>query len=166
MPSISRIFATLVYVVSGGDVLLLRKRDGSDHEGKWNGLGGKLEGTESFRQAAVRELEEESGIRLKPQDLKLLGILHFPGFRIRNVGQGQVFEEHWLAQVFRVDLPEKPPTIESREGELQWIALEKLLEVPAWEGDRNFLTHVRDGRFFEGTLWYEQGRFVQSDLRT
>ena len=42
-------------------LLLGRKKRGFG-EGKWNGFGGKLEPGETVEEAAVRELQEESGV--------------------------------------------------------------------------------------------------------
>ena len=45
--------------------------------GKWNGYGGKVDGGETYASAAVRELQEESGICLQVEDLTHVGIIHF-----------------------------------------------------------------------------------------
>jgi 8-oxo-dGTP diphosphatase len=54
------------------------KKQNDMHQGKWNGLGGKLEAGESPEQCAVREIAEESGLQV--MDLELKGILTFPAF--------------------------------------------------------------------------------------
>lgn len=61
---------------SGEEVLLGLKRTGLG-AGLRVGLGGKLEPGESARQAAVREIAEESGIVVRPQDLLELGSLRY-----------------------------------------------------------------------------------------
>ncbi len=53
---------------SDGSVLLGMKKRGFG-AGKWNGFGGKVEKGESNTQAAIRELEEESGIITKVCEL-------------------------------------------------------------------------------------------------
>jgi len=45
--------------------------------GKWNGFGGKPHGNETIKEAAIRELEEESGIDLEPEQIRQLGLFHF-----------------------------------------------------------------------------------------
>lgn len=45
--------------------------------GKWNGYGGKVDAGETYASAAVRELQEESGICLQVEDLTHVGIIHF-----------------------------------------------------------------------------------------
>jgi len=54
---------------SGTEVLAVRKRG----TGSYMQVGGKLEPGEAALQAAIREVEEELGFRLDPEDLELLG---------------------------------------------------------------------------------------------
>ena len=59
-----------------GRILLGRKKRGFGVS-KWNGFGGKIEPGETFRQCAVRELQEETGLQTKAEDLELVGLLDF-----------------------------------------------------------------------------------------
>jgi len=74
--------ATLIYVHDEKEkktlMMLRNKRENDIHEGKWNGLGGKLEAGESPDHCCVRELAEESG--LQAQHIELKGILTAPNF--------------------------------------------------------------------------------------
>lgn len=58
------------------EVMLGMKKRGFG-EGKYNGFGGKLEPNETVEEAAVRELEEESGVITKVNSLKKKGYLVF-----------------------------------------------------------------------------------------
>lgn len=63
----------------GQQVLLALQRRGQ-YKGFWNGCGGKIDSRESPAQTAARELEEESGIRLRSSIPKLCAIkLHYDG---------------------------------------------------------------------------------------
>ena len=57
--------ATLCYVQKPGHTLMLHrvKKKNDMHQGKWNGLGGKLEAGESPEECALREVWEETGLR-------------------------------------------------------------------------------------------------------
>lgn len=46
-------------------------------EGKWNGAGGKVEATETVTEAAIRELQEETGIEISREKMEARGVLHF-----------------------------------------------------------------------------------------
>ena len=68
---------TLCFPVDPAGRLLLGCKKRGFGAGKWNGFGGKLEGKETFRACAVREVREEAGIRINPDDLDLIGFLDF-----------------------------------------------------------------------------------------
>ena len=62
--------ATLVFVVTGGRILLIRKKRGLG-AGKINGPGGRLEPGESPLDCAIREVQEE--LRTTPTGLEMCG---------------------------------------------------------------------------------------------
>ena len=62
--------ANVILVDNGKILLLLRK--GGWKSGAWGPPGGGVDKGETPKQAAVRETYEESGLRVKPEDLKLL----------------------------------------------------------------------------------------------
>src|SRR5437762_731474 len=45
--------------------------------GKWNGVGGKLEGNETPKSNAVRETKEEIGVKIDENDLGEVAVLDF-----------------------------------------------------------------------------------------
>jgi 8-oxo-dGTP pyrophosphatase MutT (NUDIX family) len=73
------IHATLCYLIRGNpprEVLLGLKKVGFG-EGKYGGIGGKIEAGETTARAAVRELEEEIGVRVVERDLQRVAHLTF-----------------------------------------------------------------------------------------
>ena len=69
--------ATICYIDNGHSLLLLHrnKKPNDVHEGKWIGVGGKLEAGESPEECVIRESKEETGLTLyQPQ---LVGIIIF-----------------------------------------------------------------------------------------
>ena len=61
-------------------ILLLRKKAPfADH---WNGLGGKVEDKETFREAMVREFHEECGQTTKPDDWRYFGRMFGPSWTV------------------------------------------------------------------------------------
>lgn len=71
--------ATLCFVVGGNPpskILLGLKKVGFG-QGKYDGFGGKIEAGETPLGAAVRELEEESGLRVMPEQVQYVAHLVF-----------------------------------------------------------------------------------------
>ena len=150
------ILATLGYVLSAdrSSVLLVhRTRDGDVQQGKYNGLGGKLEADEDVVAGLRRELREEAGIEVT--SLRLRGTVSWPGFTA---------DEDWFGFVFVVDgftgrVPDR-----NEDGPLEWVPLSQLDSLPMWEGDRHFLPLVfGDGPAFHGVMPYQDGRPVSWD---
>ena len=150
------ILATLGYILSpdGHSVLLVHrnKRPGDAHLGKYNGLGGKVDPGEDVVSGLRREVREESG--LECEELVLRGTVSWPGF-----GKGG---EDWFGFVFRIDRHSGTPPAENAEGTLEWVAVERVLELPLWEGDRYFLPLLfeRTAKQFHGVMPYRDGRPV------
>lgn len=146
--------ATLCYLRKDGRTLMLHrtKKVNDIHQGKWNGLGGKLEPGETPEECARREIREESG--LQATNLKLKGFLTFPEFALG---------EDWYAFVFVVDQFEGQ-LIDSSEGQLEWIEDERLLDLELWEGDRYFLEWLDQAGFFSAKFIYQDGRYIEHSV--
>ena len=150
------IVATLGYVLSpdGRDALLVHRNARADdaHLGKYNGLGGKLEADEDVVAGMRREIHEEAGIDC--EQLSLRGTVSWPGFGKHG--------ENWLGFIFVISRYSGTPYTSNPEGTLEWVALDRLHELPMWEGDRQFLPLVfdTDPRPFHGVMPYRDGRML------
>ncbi|MDQ3287099.1 MAG: 8-oxo-dGTP diphosphatase [Pseudomonadota bacterium] len=150
------IVATLGYVLSpdGNEVLLIHRnaRQDDQHLGKYNGLGGKIEADEDVLAGMRREIFEEAGIAC--EELALRGTISWPGFGPAG--------EDWLGFVFLITRFSGTAFTSNAEGALEWVALDRMDELPMWEGDRQFLPLVFDGdpRPFHGVMPYRDGRMV------
>ena len=142
--------ATLCYVRRDGHTLMLHrvKKANDMHQGKWNGLGGKLEPGETPEECAIREIREEAGLQVNA--LLLKGVLTFPAF--------DDFED-WYCFVFLIqDFNGK--LIDSNEGHLRWIPNDELLSLNLWEGDRIFIPWLDQPGIFSGKFMYANKRLV------
>lgn len=154
------IIGTLGYVLSAdrSQVLLVyRTRDGDEHQGKWNGLGGKLEADEDIYSCLCREFREEAGIEVTAARLR--GTVSWPGFG----ADGQ----DWFGFIFLIDaytgtIPER-----NEDGPLVWYDIDALADLPMWEGDRHWLPLLfGDGPVFHGVMPYVDGRPVSWSCTT
>jgi 8-oxo-dGTP diphosphatase len=142
------IVATLGYVLSPDrrKVLMIHRnaRPDDQHLGKYNGLGGKMEPVEDIAECMRREIREEAGIEC--------GTMHLRG----TLNQG----EDWLGFIFVIDSFSGEPLTENPEGTLEWVDIDRIMELPMWEGDRHFLPLVFDSdpRPFHGVMPYKDGR--------
>ncbi len=137
--------ASVVLVVDGGRLLLLKITVGHVGEGKWKGLSGKLLPGESPSEGAAREAFEESG--LKVSNLVRHGV-------IRCFFGGKENPD-WIVHVFSTDSFEgymKP----SPEGVLKWFSLEEIPYGEMWEDNRHWLPLVLEGKKLKGTFHYDE----------
>ncbi len=143
-----QILATLCYVRDGDKTLMLHrvKKQNDMHEGKWNGLGGKVEKGESPEECAIREVREESGLEV--MDPILRGFICFPLFDGEN---------DWNVFIYRFD-GYNGTQQESAEGHLAWLDAEELKQVPLWEGDRIFMDWLDKDQIFSAKFNYHGGR--------
>ncbi len=150
------IVATLGYVFSpdGREVLLIHRNanPNDQHLGKYNGLGGKLEPLEDVVAGMKREIREEAGIECN--ELELRGTVNWPGFGKNG--------EDWLGFIFRITAYSGAVLERNPEGTLKWVDVERVQDLPMWEGDRFFLPLVFDpnGRPFHGVMPYRDGKPV------
>lgn len=150
------LLTSLCYIEKDGNYLMLHrtKKKNDLNEGKWLGIGGKFEKDESPEECILREAEEETGL-----------ILHHPQLRciVTYVSAGHDTE---YMHVFTAE--DFTGTLKTcSEGELSWIAKDKILELNLWEGDRYFLERIaRPGPFFTLKCCYEGDRLVQHQIFT
>jgi 8-oxo-dGTP diphosphatase len=144
------ILATLCYVKKDDHTLMLHrvKKQNDFHEGKWNGLGGKFEKGETPEQCVIREVNEESGLRLR--SLHYHGLLLFAGFN----------NDDWYVWVYSSDdfegeLMDNPP-----EGDLKWIPDEQVGQLNLWPSDAIFLPWLKQDRRFSARFQFDYDTFI------
>jgi len=148
--------ATLCYVIDkkNNSTLMLHrvKKENDYHEGKWNGLGGKFEQGESPEECAIREIEEECGLKVKSVTMK--GFITFPMF------DGK---EDWYVFLFIADEFEGK-LIDSPEGNLAWVPNDKLVDLNLWDGDKIFIPWLFEDKFFSAKFNYADGKYVSHEV--
>ena len=98
----------------------------------WTLPKGKLDPGESFEQAAVREVEEETGLRGRPvRELPPIGY---------KVGNRAKIVRYWL-----MDVENDGPFVPNDEtDELRWVALVEAMRLLTYDRDREVLRAVSD----------------------
>lgn len=134
-------------------MLYRNKKENDIHQGKYNGLGGKLEEGETPYECVIREVKEESGLVIKNPILK--GFLRFPKFD--GVNCWNVFV--YLAKDFKGKIKR------SNEGELVWVDIKMLSNLNLWEGDRYFLKYVFRNGFFYGVFYYRDKKLLKYKIK-
>ncbi|WFM79082.1 8-oxo-dGTP diphosphatase [Streptococcus pluranimalium] len=150
--------ATICYIDNGKELLLMHrnKKENDVHEGKWISVGGKLEAGESPEECAVREIFEETHLKVKQMDFK--GVITFPNFTPGH---------DWYTYVFKVTAFEGEliSDDESCEGTLEWVPYSKVLEKPTWEGDyQMFKWILEDVPFFSAKFTYQENRLIDQKV--
>lgn len=146
---------TLCYIEKEGKYLMLHrvKKHHDINAGKWIGVGGRVENGETPEECLLREVKEETGLRLT--SYRLHGLVTF----LSDVCEPE------LMCVFTADAFDGE-MIECDEGELAWVEKSDVLALPTWEGDRVFLERLLSGdeRFFSIKLRYEGDKLVEKKI--
>lgn len=137
---------TMCLVQDENKVLLINRPDILGFPG-YLGPGGKVDFPESFTEGAVRELREETGLIVNPEDLIFKGIYEYvvPKMNYRYM----VF--NYLVTKFEGELLSNPP-----EGELQWVNIQETPNLPMqpWF-KRRLPLFFENGTFEISVLWDE-----------
>jgi 8-oxo-dGTP pyrophosphatase MutT (NUDIX family) len=140
--------ATLVFLIKGeppSEILLGLKKAGFA-QGKINGFGGKVQQGEPISEAAVREMEEEAGIKVLEQDLEKMAHLTFT-FPARP---------EW-DQVVHVFLARrwKGEPVESAEMRPAWYKVDEIPFPSMWQDDPHWLPRVLAGQHIRARFTFQ-----------
>ena len=144
---------TLAYIEQGDSYLLLHrvKKKNDLNEGKWIGVGGKIEEGESIVHAFKREIKEETGLDVK--SYSYLGKIDF-------LNDAYPPERMFLFKVTSFE----GEVSNCDEGELAWVKKEEMGSLPMWEGDKAFLPLLEESRPHPFSLILEYHRGELSEV--
>jgi 8-oxo-dGTP diphosphatase len=143
--------ATLLFVVQGRRVLLIHKKRGLG-AGKINGPGGRIEPGETPRDAAVREVHEELGVRVL--DPVARGRLRF------QFVDGYSLDVHVFVAT---DMTGEPH--ETDEAVPCWTDRDAIPWDRMWADDRLWLPHVLAGCDVDGRFVFDGEAMLDHELQ-
>ena len=145
---------TLCYIQRDDEYLMLHrvKKENDINKDKWIGLGGKFEENESPDECLLREVYEESGLRLTSWQYR--GIVTFVNTKCESEFMHLFTADGFEGEIGPCD-----------EGELEWIKKSELMRLTLWEGDKIFLRLLDSGEpFFSLKLCYDGDELIAAKL--
>lgn len=145
---------SLCYIEKGSCYLLLHrvKKENDLNRDKWIGIGGKFEENESPEDCLLREVREETGLRLK--SWRYCGIVTFVSDRWEGEHMHLFHSEDFDGELRDCD-----------EGTLEWVSKDFFAGLPQWEGDKIFLRLMEEKvPFFSLKLCYQGDRLLSAVL--
>jgi len=161
---------TLIYIQNQDKYLMLHrtKKENDYNKDKWIGIGGKFELKESPYDCVCREVMEETGITLDRSKLEYRGIVTFISEEEKtdsdnNTRIDSLYEFMHLFWTDTFTLPKVP--VDCTEGDLEWVEISKMNNLPHWEGDEIFLDLInKKTPFFSLKLVYKNGVLIDHVL--
>ena len=139
--------ATLVYLLHGESVLLIRKLRGHG-AGKINAPGGRVEAGESVEAAAIREVAEEVGVRVQALELRALLRYDDPAEGFAMAGFAFVSSEFHGTPA------------RTAEADPFWCRTDEIPYDEMWENDRIWLPRVLQGECIRADFRFWGNRLV------
>lgn len=135
---------TLCHIEKDGKYLMLhrvKKQNDLNHD-KWVGIGGKFEDKESPEECNLREVKEETGLTLN--SYTYCGIVTFVSDKWETEYMHIFHSNDFYGEIKECD-----------EGNLEWIEIKELYNLPIWEGDKIFFKLIEEkATFFSLKLEY------------
>lgn len=145
---------TLCYIEKEDSYLMLHRvsKKNDVNKDKWIGVGGHFEAGESPEDCLLREVKEETGLKLT--SYRFRGILTF----LFNDNEAE-YICLYTADGFEGEM--KP----CDEGTLEWVQKSKISELNLWEGDKLFFELLEKNKpFFSMKLTYQGDMLVDCEL--
>jgi predicted HD superfamily hydrolase involved in NAD metabolism len=136
------IVAVHLFLLRGDAILLLRRCDTGYEDGNYSVIAGHLDGGEEVVTAAVREAHEEAGIRIAPEDVTVVGVMH----RRSDTERIDFFVSatRWAGAIVN-----REP---GKCDELAWFPLDAL-PINVIPYVRHAIANARAGRWFDSFGW-------------
>lgn len=131
-------------------MLLAMKKRGFG-KGRWNGVGGKPDsekGDRNVLDSAIREAEEEIGVKIRNPEKVAIMDFHFP-----EVPKEKDFDQQ--VHAFLVQEWEGEP-VETEEMKPEWFNIKNIPFDKMWDDDKLWLPHVLDGKKLKAKFVFDK----------
>jgi ADP-ribose pyrophosphatase YjhB (NUDIX family) len=113
-------------IIKGDKVLLVRRANPPMH-GLYTFPGGVVEAGETLEEALLREIDEETALKIAP-----VGIAGYRDVLIRD--KEQRLERHFVIIAFTTRWVSGEPVLNEELGDFRWTTLTELKNLPTTEG--------------------------------
>lgn len=147
---------TGVYLIRDDKILFLirkKKNDAIHKTGMYLPIGGHVELGEGLEEAAIREVQEESGITVHSVELR--GIVYI---RSQNTG----LYDNVIFMFTSSDFTGQP--VAGDEGSFEWVESDKLEQANLYEGDRIYLPFLKTHKFFVVEFLYKGFELIEHKI--
>lgn len=134
MRRIENVELTVLCLITDGDRMLLQNRVKKD----WQGFtlpGGHVEPGESFVDAVIREMKEETGLDIK--NPRLVGIKQFP-----------IKDGRYVVLLFKAT-EYSGTVVSSDEGQMEWVESNRLSEINTVDDFEDLMRVINDPNLTE-----------------
>lgn len=128
----TRFYGSGCYCECQGKLLFLKRHPEKRDGGTWCIPGGGGENGETPAQTVIRELFEEIGIHVEPNEIEPLSTFYI-----------RLPELEYIFHTFRMSFAQRPSiTLALDEHtEARWVSVEEAMQLPLIRGGRESLTH-------------------------
>ena len=120
---------TVLCLITDGDKMLLQNRVKNDWQG-YTLPGGHVEPGESFIDAVIREMKEETGLDIK--NPRLVGVKQFP-----------IKDGRYVVLLFKVN-EYSGTVVSSNEGQMEWVESNHLSEINTVDDFEDLMRVIND----------------------
>ncbi|MFC1678412.1 8-oxo-dGTP diphosphatase [Patescibacteria group bacterium] len=141
---------TICYLINEKGEVLLQKKSRGFGEGKWNGPGGKIDPGETPEEGIIREVHEETGIRINSMIKKAEHEFIFP-----HEPESNNYTHIYISFDYEGEEEDKG------EGELRWYKIDEIPLDKMWDDDQYWLKDVLSGKELNIRFYFDQNNKVE-----
>ncbi len=149
--------ASLVLLIKENQILLAMKKRGFG-KGRYNGVGGKPKENESVLDSAIREAEEEIGIKIENPEKFAIMDFHFPE---------ELKEKDWDQQV-RLYIAKnwEGEPIETEEMKPKWFEIKDIPYNQMWEDDKFWLPLILECKKLKCKFFFDNNdKIINKEIK-